>query len=187
MQFFSLLNHRLLPLILLKAGFNSKISFFFQDYLVGKKTSYYWNNFFSSSFHIDIGVGQELALSPVLSTLYLSLLFYIFEKWLKNLNIPVSILSFIDNGLFITQNKSIAYSNSNLFYSYKIMTSILKKFSLVIEYEKTEVFHFFRSYGMLNFQPLNLSTLRDPHSLIQEFLEISRLFFQYKINISKIC
>jgi len=180
MQFFSLLNHRLLSLILLKVSFNSKISFFFQDYLVGKKTSYYWNNFSSSSFHIDIGVGQELALSalsPVLSTLYLSLLFHIFEKWLKNLNIPVSILSFIDNGLFIAQNKSIVYSNSNLFYSYKIMTFILKKFGLVIEYEKTEVFHFSRSYSILNLQPLNLSTLGGLHPSIQEFLEISRLLF----------
>ena len=99
-QFFPLLNHQLL-LILIKAGFDSKILFFFQDYLVGRKTKYLWNNFSFPSFNVDIGVGQWFALSPVLSAWYLSLLLYIFEKQLKNLKILVSILPFIDNGLFI--------------------------------------------------------------------------------------
>jgi len=88
-------------LILEKVGFDSKISIFFQDYLVGRKTKYLWNSFFSLSFNIDVGVGQYSVLSPILSTLYLSPIFYIFEKRLKNLKISIYILSFVDDRLFV--------------------------------------------------------------------------------------
>ena len=141
-----------------KASFDPKVLSFFQDYLVGRKTSYYWNNF-SSSFHIDVRIEQGSVLSLVLFTLYLFPLFYIFEKWLKNLNITVSIFLFMDNRLFIAQDKSITCSNSNLFRSYNIMTSILKRFCLVVEHRKTEVFHFSRLHSMFNPPPLNLSTV----------------------------
>ena len=49
-QFFPSLNHYLLPLILDKASFDPKVSSFFQNYLVGRKTKYLWNNFFFSIF-----------------------------------------------------------------------------------------------------------------------------------------
>ena len=114
-QFFLLLNHQLLPLILIKVSFDPKVSSFFWDYLVSRKTRYFWNNFSSLSFNINVGVGQESALSSILLTLYLSSLFHIFEKWLKNLKIPVSILSFVNDRLFIAQDKSLMVSNSNLF------------------------------------------------------------------------
>ena len=63
--------------ILEKAGFNSKI---FQDYLVGRKTKYLCNTIYSSSINIDISVGQGSTLSSIL---YLSPIFYIFEKRIK--------------------------------------------------------------------------------------------------------
>jgi len=96
------LNHQILPLILLKAGFNSKVSVFFQDYLIKRKTSYFWNKFSSPTFCINKGVGQESTLLPVLSALYLTLLLHILENWLKNLKILISTLLFVDN--FISQN-----------------------------------------------------------------------------------
>ena len=96
----------------------------------------------------------------VLSTLYLFLLFYIFEKRLKNLKIPVSIFSFVDR-LFIVQNKSMVVSNLNLFCSYHIMTSLLERFGLVVKYGKTKVFHFSRLYNTFNFLPLDLTILED--------------------------
>jgi len=40
------------------------------------------------------------ALSAILSALYLSPIFYIFEKQLKNIKIPVFTLSFVDNSFF---------------------------------------------------------------------------------------
>jgi len=104
-------------------------------------------------------VGQGSALSPVLSALYLSLLLYIFDKWPKNLKIPISILSFVDNRLFIAQNKFLVIPNLNLFCSYHIITSLLEKFGLIIEHGKTEVFYFFRSHGTFDLSLLDLTIL----------------------------
>ena len=156
MQFFLSLNHYLLTLILKKAGFNNCVIFFFTNYLVGRKTNYLWNNFSSPTFDVNIGVGQDSALSPILLALYLSLFLYILEKQLKNLNILVSIISFIDDGLFISQSKLFYTSNSCLFCSYNVMTKLLEKFGLIVEHFKTEVFHFNRSHGIFNPPPLDL-------------------------------
>ena len=101
-QFFPSLNHCLLIRILQKTGLNIQVVNFFANYLIGRKTNYLWNNFSSPTFGVNVGVGQGSALSPILSALYLSLFFYILEKYLKNLNIPISIISFVDDGLFIS-------------------------------------------------------------------------------------
>jgi len=69
-------------------------------------------------------VGQGSALFSILFTLYISPVFHILKKHLKILKIPVSILSFMDDGLFIAQNKSLTVSNSILFCSYNIVSSI---------------------------------------------------------------
>ena len=109
-------------------------------------------------FEVNIGVGQESALSSILSALYLSPFLYILENYLKNLNISVSIISFVDDGLFIFQKKSFDTSNSCLFCSYNVMTKLLDKFSLIVEHSKTEVFHFNRLHGFFNSPPpLDLS------------------------------
>ncbi len=78
--------------------------------------------------------------------LYLSSIFHIFEKRLKNLKILVSIILFVDNGLFISQGKYLVISKSYIFCS-------------VIEHEKTEIFHFFRMHRIFNSPLLDLSTL----------------------------
>jgi len=114
------------------------------------------------SFEVNVGVGQESALSPILSTLYLSPLIYIIEKRFKNLKLPISILSFVDDGLFIVQNKSFSISNSHLFYSYNILSNLLDSFGLIIKHSKTEIFHFNRSHSPFNPPPLDLSPLRGP-------------------------
>jgi len=84
-QFFPLLNYQLLSLILDKAGFDHKILSFFKNYLVGKKTKYLWNSFSFPFCNVDIGVSQGSALFLILSAYYLSSIFHIFEKHLKNL------------------------------------------------------------------------------------------------------
>jgi len=93
-QFFPSLNYYLLTLILRKADLNSKVVFFFVDYLIGRKTNYTWNNISSSSFKVNVRVGQRSTLSSILSALYFSPFLYILEKRLKNLNIPISIILF---------------------------------------------------------------------------------------------
>ena len=45
-QFFPLLNHQLLTLILGKVGFDPKVVKFFSNYLISRKTQYFWNSFF---------------------------------------------------------------------------------------------------------------------------------------------
>ena len=96
-------------------------------------------------FEVNVRVGQGSALSPILLALYLTPFLYILEKHLKNLKIPISILSFMDNGLIIAQNKSFDISNSYLFCSYNVFSKLLDSFGLIIEHSKTEVFHFSRS------------------------------------------
>ena len=157
-----MLNHRLLTLILEKVGLDYKATTFFANYLVRRKTNYLWNNFSSPLFDVNVRVGQGSALSPILSSLYLSLFLYILENRLKNLNIPVSILSFVDDGLIIAQNKSFNISNSQLFCSYNVLSKLLDSFGLVIEHSKTEIFHFSQSQDIFKPPLLNLSLLSGP-------------------------
>ena len=121
-----------------------------------------WNDFSSPTFEVNVRVGQESALSPILSALYLTLFLYILEKQLKNLKIPISILSFVDDGLIITQNKSLDISNSYLFCSYNVLSKLLDSFGLAIKHSKTEIFYFSRSQGFFNPPPLDLSLIGRP-------------------------
>ena len=121
-----------------------------------------WNNFLSPMFKVNIRVGQGFVLSPILSALYLFPFLYILENYFKNLNISVSIILFVDDGLFISQDKSPVSSNSCLFYSYNIMTKLLNKFGLIVEHLKTEVFYFNRSHGFLDLLSLDLFSIGSP-------------------------
>ena len=135
LQFFPSLNHQLLTWIIHKVGLDIWVVNFFSNYLVDRKTNYLWNNFSSLIFSINVGVGQGLALSPILSALYLSLF------------------------LYISQNKSFETSNFYFFCSYNVMTKLLDKFRLVVEHSKTKIFHFSRLHGSFNPPFLDLSPL----------------------------
>jgi len=52
-QFFPSLNHHLLSLIFKKVGFDPKVKRFFSNYLISRKTRYFWNNF-SSPFSMSM-------------------------------------------------------------------------------------------------------------------------------------
>ena len=84
-----------------------------------------------------------------------------FQKITQNLlsNISVSTLSFVDNGLFISQKKSYEKSNTNLFCSYSIISSLFKQFELV---NKLKVFHFSRATKNYNPSLLDLGLLEEP-------------------------
>ncbi len=119
-QFFSLFNHQLSPLILNKAIFGLKISFFFSNFsncLISRKTQYLQNNFISS-FLIQMQVLK------------------ITKKF------PISFLFFVNDGLLVTQNKNFLISNSLLFCGYQIISSPLEKFRLKLEHEKLKYFIF---------------------------------------------
>jgi len=101
----------------------------------------------SPPFNVNVSIGQGSTLSPILSVLYLAPIIKTFKKRIKNLNkeIPTDILSFVDNGLLISQKKSYSLSNSFLLCSYNIISKILIDASLVMEHNKTKVFHFTRA------------------------------------------
>ena len=184
-QFFPFLNHRLLVCILEKAGLCSKVTNFFVNYLVQRSTKYLWNDLSSPFFEVNVRVGQGSALSPILSTLYLSPLLYIIEKRFKNLNLSISILSFVDNGLFIVQNKFFSISNSHLFCSYNILSKLLDSFGLIIEHSKTEIFHFNRSHGPFNPPPLDLSPLGRPILCPKDSWKYLGFIFDWKLSFHK--
>jgi len=161
-QFFPSLNHQLLMQIIHIAGLDTWVVNFFSNYLIDRKTNYLWNSFSSPIFNINVRVGQDFALFPILLALYLSPFLYILEKRLKNLKIPISIISFVNDGLLISQDKSFDMSNLHLFCSYNVMSNLLDKFGLIVEHSKTEVFHFSRSHGPLNHSSLDLSPLEGP-------------------------
>jgi len=181
-QFFPSLNHCLLPLILRKAGFDPKVDCFFSNYLIGRKTWYFWNSFSSSFLNVDIGVEQGLALSPILSVLYLAPILHILEKHLKILKILVSILSFVNDGLLVAQSKSLTILNSFLFCSYNIASSLLEKFGLIMEHGKMEMFHFSRSHDVFDPPPLNLSALEGPILFSRDTWKYLSFIFDRKLS-----
>ena len=181
-QFFPSLNHNLLMSILSKASLESKVSNFFANYLVQRKMNYIWNNMQFPDFEVNIGVGQGSALSPILSVLYLTPFLYILEKRLKNLKIPISMLSFVDSGLIIAQNKSILSLNSQLFYSYNVLFNLLTDFGLVIEHGKISVFHFNRLHGAFNPPPLDLTPLGGPIHCPKNSWKYLGFFFDRKLT-----
>ena len=181
-QFFPSLNHRILTIILEKAGLEPKVVSFFTDYLVKRKTNYNWNELSSPIFKVNVGVGQGSALSPILSALYLSLFLYILEKRLKNLKIPISFIFFVDDGLIIAQNKSIVTSNSQLFCGYNILSKLLDKFGLIVEHSKTDIFHFNRSHGVFNPPLLDLSSIGGPILKPKDSWKYLGFIFNRKLN-----
>ena len=133
-------------------------------------------------------MGQDSVLSPILSTLYLAFILYTLEKCLKILKIPVSILSFIDDRLLIVQSKSLTISNNFPFYSYRVISSLLEKFRLILEHRKTKIFNFSRSNGIFNLPSLNLSMLGGSILCSKNiwkylgFIFDRKLFFYHHIN-----
>jgi len=125
------------------------------------------------SFSVNIGISQGSAFSPILSTFFITLIFYIFEKRIKNLNILILFLSFIDDGLFISQEKLSIKMNTNLFCCYNIMSLLLNQFSLIVKHRKTEIFHFSRVY---------MSELKTVNANYFSF-SFSSLFFSFIGNL----
>jgi len=67
-----------------------------------------------------------------------------FKKRIKNLEIKIltNVLSFVDNGLLISQEKSYFLLFSFLFCSYNVMSKILLDAGFITEHNKTKLFYF---------------------------------------------
>ena len=88
----------------------------------------------------------------------------------------------MDDGLFISQNKSIDIFNSHLFYSYNVMAKLLDKFSLIVKHSKTEVFHFNRLHGFFNPSLLDLSSIGGPILTPKNSWKYLRFIFDRKLS-----
>ena len=106
-------------------------------------------------------MGQGSALSPILSALYIVPLIRIFELRAQSLNLSTSILSFVDDGLLIPQGKTYNKTLPELYSSYRVVTDLMVTFGLVMEHDKSEIFHFSRAYNNLN-PELDLSAIGAP-------------------------
>jgi len=107
-QFFLSLNCHFLSICLKKAELDTNIREFFNSYHLGRSIFYLWNSFSSPIFNTNVRVDQGSALSLILSAIYFLPIIKTFKKRIKNLkeNIPADILSFVDDGLLISQEKS---------------------------------------------------------------------------------
>jgi len=182
-QFFLSLNHDFLSLCLAKAGLNANILKFFINYHSNRSTTYTWNNFTSQKFATSVGVGQGSALSPILSAIYLAPIIKTFKKRIKNLKkeIHADILSFVDNGLLISQEKSYDLSSAFLFSSYNMILKIFTDAGLVIEHNKSEVFHFTQAQNPPN-PSLDLTSIGGPVLHPKPIWRYLGFFFDQKLN-----
>ncbi|KAJ3553847.1 hypothetical protein NP233_g12553 [Leucocoprinus birnbaumii] len=139
-QFFPSLNHEMLLGILAKQGFPAHVCQFFASYLVGRGMRYLWNSFSSNLRLTDMGVGQGSALSPILSALYLAPVIWLFEWWAAH--VGCNVLSYVNDGTLIVQCKTLEDNLPPLREAYKIMFNLFDAFGLVMEHNKSELFHF---------------------------------------------
>ena len=68
----------------------------------------------------------------------------------------------MNDSLFISQEKTYEKSDTFLFCSYNIISSLFDQFELIIEHGESEVFHFSLSTRNFNPPPLDLGLLRGP-------------------------
>jgi len=77
-----------------KNGFNSKVSYFFSDYLVDRSMQFPWSNFVSSFFNVDVDIGLLYIKSTYSEDMS--------PQWCCPLNIYKTSLSFVIAILFVT-------------------------------------------------------------------------------------
>ncbi|CAA7270639.1 unnamed protein product [Cyclocybe aegerita] len=147
-QFFPSINHEMFMAVLRKQGFSPVLVEFFASYLVGRSTVYCWNTFQSDSRSADVGVGQGSALSPVISGLFIAPVMKLF--YIKAAPLNMTLLSFVDDGTILAQSKQLDDNNVGLRKAYKIIYLLFVAFALVLEHDKTELFHFSRRRDAYN-------------------------------------
>jgi len=109
-------------------------------------------------------VRQGSALSPILSALYIAPILHLFEQQAQALNLGSSILSFVDDSLLVSQRKMYNKTLPELTSSYRVVTDLLVSFGLVMEHDKSEIFHFSRAHNdsnpELDLSAIGVSTLK---------------------------
>ncbi|CAA7267578.1 unnamed protein product [Cyclocybe aegerita] len=92
--------------------------------------------------------GQGSALSPVISGLFIAPVMKLF--YIKAATLSMTLLSFVDDGTILAQSKQLDDNNVGLRKAYKIIYLLFVAFALVLEHNKTELFHFSRRRDAYN-------------------------------------
>jgi len=103
-------------------------------------------------------MGQDSILSPILSVLYIVPFICIFEIRAQALNLSTSILSFLNNSLLIYQRDIYDTTLPELYSSYRVVTDLIVLFGLVMEHDKSDIFHFSKAHNNSN-PELDLSAI----------------------------
>jgi hypothetical protein len=91
-----------------------------------------------------VRVGQGSTLSPVLSVLYITLVMHGFQTHPSS--VGCNILSYVDDGTIITQSRSLSSNLEPLKKAYWVVNGLLRSFGLVLEHDKSEIFHFTKAH-----------------------------------------
>jgi hypothetical protein len=142
-QFFPSLSHSLLVDILKRQGFPGEVVKFFSSYLKDRSTQFLWNSLLSPLFDATVGVEQGSAISPMLSALYITPVMHGFSARTQHLGCVI--LLYVDDGTIIVQSKSLSDNLVPLKEVYWTINNILHAFGLVLEHDKSEIFHFMRT------------------------------------------
>ena len=167
----------MLTSILSHFGFANCIVDFFSNYLVGRSTQYSWNSFLSGACDADIGMGQG-------SVLYIAPLICIFEHRTQALNLNTYILLFVDNSLLISQEKTYNTILPELYSSYRVVTDLMVMFGLVMEHDKSKIFHFSRVHNNLN-SKLDLSAIGTPTLKPKIYWRYLEFYFDQCLSIKE--
>ena len=145
-QYFPSLQHGVIITLLKRMGFATQVCNFFADYLVGHLMRYTWKGELSPPFETSMGVGQGSTLSPILSALYLAPIL-----WQASLGVlEAALMSYVDDSTIIVQSKTWDANLTKLRSTYSVVFELTQALSLVLEHDKSEVFHFSRKSGDAN-------------------------------------
>ena len=127
---------------------------------------------------------QGSALSPILSALYIAPLIRIFDLRAQSLNLSTSILSFVDDSLLISQGKTYNITLLELYSSYRVVTDLMVTFGLVMEHDKSEIFHFSRAHNDLN-PELDLSAIGAPTLKPKTYWRYLGFYFDRRLSFKE--
>jgi len=129
-------------------------------------------------------MGQDSMLSSILSTLYIVPIIHIFELRAQVFNLNIYILSFSDDSLLISQEKTYNTILPDLHSSYRVVIELIVLFGLVIEHDKLEIFYYSRAYNNSN-QELDLSVISIPILKLKIYWRYLGFYFDWYLFLKK--
>jgi len=129
-------------------------------------------------------VGQGSALSPILLALYIVPPLHLFEHRAQALNLDTFTLSYVDNGLLVSQGRIYNKTLPELTSSYSIVSDLMASFGLVMEHDKLEIFHFSRAHNDSN-PELDLSAISAPILKPKTYWRYLGFYFDRQLSFKK--